>query len=721
MLRIQKYLYYLLFLITPFIMFSGTSELFEFNKMIFIYILTFSILAVWIMRMVAQGRILFKKTPFDIFIAIFFISQLLSTLFSIDRHVSIFGYYGRFNGGILSLVSYLILYYSFAEYVFVHSDGMAFLRNILKITLFSSTAVIIWGLPGKIGRDLSCLVFSGKLDNSCWTAQFDPAARMFSTLGQPNWLGAYLAIVFFIALYFYLTSKKLTYLPVLALNLLGIFFTNSRSAVLSVMIVTAGVFLWSIFMKKRIAIPGLRSKLIILAVLFVSFTLIFKTGIGQVDRYLEIATYRNLIAKKEPAPKTPPATAKQPAALNITESLDIRKIVWKGAADLGFQYPLFGTGVETFAYSYYFVRPVEHNLTSEWDYLYNKAHNEYLNYFATTGYTGIISYLLFIGSTVTLGLYWATFVKDQANGRNISLLQVGLTASFLTILITNFVGFSTTTINLYFFMIPAALYFLHTVKKKDPALKNQVVKKQSSVENGGVFSYLVVIVGLLFFLQYFVTYWLADTKYALAENYAKSNDYESAVSLLNSSLKMYNDHVYEDKISYYMANLAFIAAYQKDMRLANELMKASDSYNRKSLNASPQNILYWKTRIKNQYLYYQITLDKKHLDEGIAALDKSVTLSPTDAKLPYFQSTYLSLIWDEEKNPDKKTSIQAASLEAAERSIKLKKDYLEGYYLKAQLLRKYGRNQEARETYEYILKNISPGNEAIKKELEAMG
>ena len=63
---------------------------------------------------------------------------------------------------------------------------------------------------------------------------------------------------------------------------------------------------------------------------------------------------------------------------------------------MALKYPLFGTGVETFAYSYGFVRPIAHNLTSEWDYVYNKAHNEYFNYLALTGFLGLGAYLGFI-------------------------------------------------------------------------------------------------------------------------------------------------------------------------------------------------------------------------------------------------------------------------------------------------------------------------------------
>ena len=91
MRKIQQYLYYLLFLITPFVMYSATSELFEFNKMIFIYIIISGILCIWFMRMMQKGKIVVKKTPFDIFIWLFFLSQVISTIFSIDVHTSLFG------------------------------------------------------------------------------------------------------------------------------------------------------------------------------------------------------------------------------------------------------------------------------------------------------------------------------------------------------------------------------------------------------------------------------------------------------------------------------------------------------------------------------------------------------------------------------------------------------------------------------------------------------
>ena len=362
---------------------------------------------------------------------------------------------------------------------------------------------------------------------------------------------------------------------------------------------------------------------------------VFKTGINQIDRYLSL-----------PQPKAPAVvqTKEQtPSSFKVSESIDIRKIVWKGALNLVFQYPLFGTGVETFAYSYYFVRPVEHNLTSEWDYLYNKAHNEYLNFFATTGVFGLVTYMLFIGVVIILGLYWSY--------KSASLLQLSLLVAWITILISNFFGFSTTTINLYFYLIPALLYGLEIVKDSKNHQQKNVMSK---TKNNNIITYLAIGLFYVFLLQFFLTYWLADTKYAQSEIYAKTNDYQTAYTLLNRAIQLHGDHVYDDKLSFDLANLALIASYQKDAKLSEELIKTSNNYNELALKESPQNILYWKTRIKNLYLFYQISLNKKYLINGIDALAEAQRISPTDPKLPYFSATYYSLIYDEEKDPAKR-------------------------------------------------------------------
>ena len=146
-------------------------------------------------------------------------------------------------------------------------------------------------------------------------------------------------------------------------------------------------------------------------------------------------------------------TASQGTALETggTESGSIRKIVWTGALRIWQANPknfLIGTGPETFAESYYQFRPIEHNQTSEWELLYNKAHNEFLNYLATTGLLGLLSYLLL------LIIQFSVFIKKSPN-IEYRTLNIALLAGWLTISITNFWGFSVVIMQLFLFLFPA--------------------------------------------------------------------------------------------------------------------------------------------------------------------------------------------------------------------------------------------------------------------------
>src|SRR5581483_9212743 len=108
-----SFLFYTLFLMVPLIFWGNTSELFEFNKLWFTFIITILIVFFWLTKCIVYKRIFIQRTPLDIPILLFLASQTISTLHSIDQHISIWGYYTRFNGGLLSLISYALLYFAF--------------------------------------------------------------------------------------------------------------------------------------------------------------------------------------------------------------------------------------------------------------------------------------------------------------------------------------------------------------------------------------------------------------------------------------------------------------------------------------------------------------------------------------------------------------------------------------------------------------------------------
>ena len=111
------YAFYALLIIVPLILTPWNYELFEFNKMLAVYAGTSVIAGAWVVEMIRQKKWLFTRTPFDVPILLFFLSQVLSTIFSIDPHTSVWGYYSRFHGGLLSTLSYVILFYAYVQFM----------------------------------------------------------------------------------------------------------------------------------------------------------------------------------------------------------------------------------------------------------------------------------------------------------------------------------------------------------------------------------------------------------------------------------------------------------------------------------------------------------------------------------------------------------------------------------------------------------------------------
>src|SRR3989344_89451 len=198
--KIISYSFYLLFFLTPLFWSSLNYELFEYNKMILVYGLTVIIVGTWVLKMISEKALILKRTPLDIPLLLFLGANVLSTIFSIDPHTSVWGYYSRSNGGLLSIISYLLLYWAF-----VSNMSKEKVLTTLKFALASGVVVSVYGILEHFGVSPSCVILRNQFNADCWVQ--DVQARVFATLGQPNWMAGYLAMLIFPALYFYLTSK----------------------------------------------------------------------------------------------------------------------------------------------------------------------------------------------------------------------------------------------------------------------------------------------------------------------------------------------------------------------------------------------------------------------------------------------------------------------------------------------------------------------------------
>jgi tetratricopeptide (TPR) repeat protein len=404
-----------------------------------------------------------------------------------------------------------------------------------------------------------------------------------------------------------------------------------------------------------------------------------------------------------------PATSQPSDSEGGTESGEIRKIVWKGALDIARHYPLFGSGVETFAYSYYQFRPKEHNLVSEWDFLYNKAHNEYLNYAATTGFVGLGTYLLFVVAFV----WWFIRMYPNLDNPNKSeYIILALFSGWLSILITNFFGFSVVPVALYFYLIPAVCFaisspFTQGVNSRQPLrLPSDTASSAGRSNNVQKLLIFLIVISTFYILNFAFRYWRADTFYAKAYQLAKTGGYKDAYDNYHRAINFLpSEPLYRSDLSYTTAVLAVLAFGQNEATLAGQLAEEAILQDAVALNTSPANLNFWKTRTRT-YSTLGI-LDPRFKQKAIEALLGAKKLAPTDAKIVY----NLGLLYDQVGESEK-------AIETLKETVTLKSNYRDAYYALAIMYHESGKNQEAIAQLELILKQFSPDDQMIKDKIK---
>lgn len=657
-----RLLFLAIFFFTPLIFTSFNSELFELPKMYFVYALTVIIVVLHLLNHLFNDIPLFKRTVFDIPLLLFLISQAISTYISVDPHTSLFGYYSRLNGGLLSVSSYLLLYWVFVVYL-----DDAFKKLIINLFLFSGLLVAGYGVAQHFG-----------IDKNMWVQ--DVQNRIFSTLGQPNWLAAYLCVLLPFSIHKFLSSSRLIYksyfLFLTSCFYISLLFTKSKSGIIAAIISLFIFFVLNLAksLQSKSFIKTIKPSLLIFFILLLPSVLINNP-------------IKDRLIPNQTASITSPDTS-----LNITPSEDIRKIVWKGTYDLWQKFPIFGTGTETFAYTYYWTRPVSHNLTSEWDFLYNKAHNEYLNYLATTGTVGFITYIFVI---LFILLFLLKNITENKNPISIAVL-----ASFLSILITNIAGFTVVIISIFLFLLPAL------VIEPESEINNSRIKK--IMRQHHIFNYLSIlfisIIGLYLF-QKTLFYYLADITYAQSQTADGKEEYKLAYQLINTSINYRPDEpVYLSHAGLQSSKLALLANADSNGIDTQNYISQAIGHSDKAVKVSPANTNIWKERA--QMYYYLSSINSDYFQESINSLAKVAVLAPTDAKTPYLIGQFLDSV-----------NLKNEASTYYQKAIDLKSNYDHAYFALGLIQFEQKDYSKALDNFQSVLK-INPQNSAAKDYIE---
>ena len=666
-----------------------TDELFEFNKMILTYYCTAAIAGLWLARMVWHRTVILKPTPLDVPLLLFLASQLIATFFSIEPYTSLLGYYSRFHGGLVSTFCYVILYYSFVSNA-TRRDVPA-----LLFSTFSSAALVSgYAILEHFGHSISCLIVSGgsSFDASCWKQ--DVQSRVFATFGQPNWLAAYLITLLPVGIVQLVTTqinwKRWFYAGVSVLLFAALIFTKSRSGILGAAVglaSLAGFFLWF-----GVQTGQLRSWITAQKRGFSILTAVAVLCLGILCIFP--SPYQPKLPVLSPSAPTVQAPVQpEPVANRLetggSDSADIRKVVWSGAIKVWQRYPLFGSGVETFAYSYYLDRPVEHNLLSEWDFLYNKAHNEFLNLLATTGLFGLLSYCFLL---VAWGVTILSAAHRAQNAPFAQLaLPLGLLAGGISLSVSNFFGFSTVMVSILLFLYWAITY-TQTGDSESQQPNQQFVPVQ-------YFGFTAVSIATCATLVLISNYWQADMQYSAGKGLLAAGQFKPGVlKILLAIEKSPNEPLYYEELSQaygqYAVQLAQAQAATDSAKAVETALTASDM----ALSLNSEQLNFYKSRAR--LLINLSALDSKYLTAATEVLSEATKKAPSDPKLTY----NIGLIaLSQQQNHD-------LGLQYLEKTIALKPNYILPREQLAEQYEKDGELEKSLEQLQYIITNIDPTN-----------
>ena len=311
-----------------------------------------------------------------IFLLINIFSFSINLLFGAEWYTMFFGYYGRFSGGLLSLLYYFGLYFV-AKHVFEKSDY----EKLLNFGVISYLLVLVFAFFQQLG-------LFGNVPE-----------RIYGTFGQPNWLANFIVLLTPLVLHKFVFSKKyerVIWLGMFVLSVTVLWLTYSTSGFIGLVV---GVLAYLIINRKALGkyIYFLFSTFLGLLI----FLLIFNPGIF-LDKVYD--AYYSVFGTGVEFRASDPGV--------------IRLGVWQGTLNLAFssfKNLLVGVGPERFPYEFPFFRVGKLNYASEWDFIVNKPHNYFLEVLSELGIFGLVSF-------VFLSVYLIKKLKPELSSGVIAML-----------------------------------------------------------------------------------------------------------------------------------------------------------------------------------------------------------------------------------------------------------------------------------------------------------
>lgn len=345
--------------LTPVAFRPATFDVFNLTKITVFWIFGLLAFGLWLISAVERGVWGPRMLTF-IPIGTFLAAASIATVFSISRTVSIIGMSHRYGG----LVSFFLYATAFVAVVGLYWERPEEIKNIARAIAAATMIVAAYALIQKAGWD--------------WNTWIEPGGgepnAPFSTMGNSNFGGGYLAVGTPVLLYGALSVKsawgRRAFLAITGIALFGLWLTQSRGAMIAVAAGLAAMgFVYRDRLPRWLRIGG------------IAFAL--------------LGTLLAVLVVFHPGTDAPPGPLRKVAVLG-TDTLQARQFFWGAAWRMMLDKPLTGVGPDAYYAAYPSYRSVEDGATLGIR-IADKPHNIYLENGATSGVFGVASLLALAG------------------------------------------------------------------------------------------------------------------------------------------------------------------------------------------------------------------------------------------------------------------------------------------------------------------------------------
>jgi O-antigen ligase len=441
--------------------------------------------------------------------ALFILFQVASLLNTDVFITGLIGETQRRNGFLNYLALTVILLFTSIRFNYFYS------HRLIKASISIGLVLSSYGLLQISGRDFV------KWNN--------PYNSMISTLGNPNFASALLAVLTIIsALSLFVKSIQKIYkiigVVVIFASVISIFESESRQGLLVIVIgLLFYLSIYSYFNFQRI-------RMIVIFVAVSSFSLLIAgmLQVGPLSSYL----YKN--------------------------SVSVRGYYWKAAYEMLKDKPLTGVGLDSYGSYFKQFREVEYPLNYGFEITSTNAHNVYLQLFSTGGFFVGVSYLLILLSVFIVGIL--NVKGSNGDEQKIALLLLSAWISFQA---QSLISIDNIGISIWGWVLGGSIIGLRNNSLKSEKL-TPVISGSSNKKNPiNLFQPIISLIVLAPILFISTNLWSAETDMRLVRQYTNSDIsnknivvYEYAQRLMNNP---FVDPSYKFQASLHMVDTGYIS------------------------------------------------------------------------------------------------------------------------------------------------------------------